>query len=256
MKDGLKNLIKIYVQPTFLICAAVLAFAGGGMSIAVKSFGIYLRKEPLPLKRSFDLMDEGSLVPYKVLSKSKIENDEVVKSLGTEDYIQWNLEDTAVPPESSVRYCMLLITYYGFPDVILHVPEECYVGGGYQKLSSDNVEMEVNKNGVADKITVKYLTFGSIESTGQWQTEVKFPVMYIFKVNGEYGSSREDTQLIMGKNIRGKHSYFCKIEWKFFNTKSGSIVYPDKEEAVTESRKLLGVVLPVLEKDHLPDWKN
>ena len=256
MKDGLKNLIKIYVQPTFLICAAVLAFAGGGMSIAVKSFGIYLKKEPLPLKKSLDLLDESRLSPYKVVSKSKIENEEIVKNLGTEDYIQWNLEDTSVPPDSTVRYCMLFITYYGFPDVILHVPEECYVGGGYQKLSFDNVELEVNKNGVMDKISVKYIIFGSIDSKGPWQNEVKFPVMYVFRVNDEYASSREDTQLIMGKNIRGRHSYFCKIEWKFFNGNVGALVYPDKEQAVAGSCRLLSAVLPVLEKDHLPDLKK
>ena len=256
MNGGLKNLIKIYMQPAFLICSVVLAIAAGGMSIAIKSFGIYLRKEPLPLKKPLELLDEKRLAPYKVLSKSRIENEEIIKSLGTEDYIQWNLEDTTVPPESAVRHCLLFITYYGLPDVVLHVPEECYVGGGYQRLSSDNVEMEVNKSGVTDKMTIKYLTFGGMESAETWQNEVKFPVMYLFRVNDEYGSSREDARLIMGKNIRGRHSYFCKIEWKFFNTKVGSIVYPDKEQAVAESRRLLGVVLPVLEKDHLPDWKN
>jgi hypothetical protein len=50
-------------------------------------------------------------------------------------------------------------------------------------------------------------------------------------------------------------SEFSKVEWKFFNTglagQQGS-VYPTKEEAVTASQKLLGVILPILEKEHWP----
>ena len=42
--------IRVYMQPAFLICTAVLAMSGSGMAIAIKSFGVYLKKEPLPLK--------------------------------------------------------------------------------------------------------------------------------------------------------------------------------------------------------------
>jgi len=256
MKQGnMSSVIKVYMQPAFLICAAVLAVAGSGMSIAVKTFGIYLRKEPLPLKKSLDLLDQKSLLPYKVVSKSKIDNEEVIKSLGTEDYIQWNLEDDSVPPESSVRYCLLFITYYGLPDVVLHVPEECYVGGGYQKQSSDSAAIEVDKNGVSEKITVRYLIFGGTEDS-PWQNKVEFPVLYLFRVNDEYGSSRDDARLVMGRNIRGKHSYFSKIEWKFFNTKAGSLCYPDKEDALAASRRLLSTILPLLEEEHWPQWQR
>jgi len=53
--------IRVYLQPAFLICVAVLAVAGGSMSIAIKSLGIYLKKDPWPLKKSLDLLDEGKL---------------------------------------------------------------------------------------------------------------------------------------------------------------------------------------------------
>ena len=58
---------KSYLQPAFLICATVLAGAGGIMSIAVKKFGMYLEKEPLPLKKPLNLLDERSLAPYEVV---------------------------------------------------------------------------------------------------------------------------------------------------------------------------------------------
>ena len=46
--------LRAYFEPAFLICAAVLAIAGGGMSFAIKKFGVYLEKEPCPLKKSLE----------------------------------------------------------------------------------------------------------------------------------------------------------------------------------------------------------
>jgi hypothetical protein len=244
--------IKHYMQPAFLICAAILAMAGGGMSVAIKSFGIYLKKDPWPLKKSLDLLDEKGLAPYKVVSKGKIESEDVVESLGTKDYIQWVLEDLNAPANSAVRYCSLFITYYELPDKVPHVPEECYMGSGFQRLASDSVTLGLG----TQEIPVRYLVFTGTDSD-YWQKSTKFPVLYLFRVNKGYVNSREDVRLVLNENIRGKHSYFCKVEWKFFNTgfsvagRQGS-VYPAKEEAVTASQKLLGVILPILEKEHWP----
>ena len=244
-----------YLQPAFLICAAVLAIAGSGMSIAIKSFGVYLKKEPLPLRKSLDLLDENGLAPYKVVSKDKIENEEIVKALGTEDYIQWTLEDTDAAADSAMRYCLLFITYYELPDRVPHVPEECYTGGGYQKLTSDSVTFEINKDGIEEKIAGRCLVFGAVNSNA-WQGDIKFPVLYFFNVNGVYAGSREDARIVLNKNIFGEYSYFCKVEWKFFNSRFGVAIYPDKEEAAAASQKLLSVILPILEKQHWPDIKK
>jgi hypothetical protein len=53
------------------------------MSIAVKSFGVYLKKEALPLKKSLDFLDESDLASYRVISKLTIENEEIITALGT-----------------------------------------------------------------------------------------------------------------------------------------------------------------------------
>ncbi len=243
--------IKHYMQPAFLICVAILAMAGAGMSVAIKSFGIYLKKDPLPLKKSLDFLDEKGLASYKVVSKDKIESKDIVDSLGTEDYIQWVMEDLDAPANSAARYCSLFITYYELPDRVPHVPEECYMGSGFQRLASDSVTFGLG----TQKIPARYIVFTGTDSV-HWQKSTKFPVLYFFKVNKDYANSREDARLVLNKNIRGKHSYFCKVEWKFFNTKfgAGGSVYPDKEETVTASQKLLSVILPVLEREHWPDW--
>jgi len=60
---NIRNNIRAYFQPAFLICVAILTTAGAGMSIAVKSFGVYLKKEPLPLKKSFHSVRDRRLHP-------------------------------------------------------------------------------------------------------------------------------------------------------------------------------------------------
>ncbi|MBN2455099.1 MAG: hypothetical protein JXB29_00955 [Sedimentisphaerales bacterium] len=265
LTDEKLRLKNIYLQPAFLICVAVLAISAGGMSAAIKKFGIYLEKVPLPLKKPLELMDQSNLAPYKVVAKKKIDNKDVLESLGTQDYIQWLLEDTEVADNNPIRKFMLFVTYYDLPDRVPHVPEECYVGGGYQKVASDNVMFEVKKSvypanqdnysrakGHKDdvrKIEGKYLVFTGTQP-GHWWNSSKFPVLYLFHVNGTYASSREKARLALNRNIFRKSSYFCKIEIIF----NQSNVSPTKAEAVASAHKLLDVILPVLEKEHLPDW--
>jgi len=245
------SFIQNYTQPSFLICFLVLAVAAGSMSIAVKTFGVYLKKEPLPIRKSLDLLDEKGLGPYKVLDKAKIQNSEIVESLGTEEYIKWLLEDTQVHKASAVRKCMLFITYYNLPDRVPHVPEECYSGSGHQKILSKGIEVNVNKGDHPEMVPCRYLVFSRI-SNNPWESDSKFSVMYVFSVNNRYANTRNQARTILNKNIFGKYSYFCKIEWNYFNNEFGSYSYPDEEEAAQASKKLLDVILPILEREHLP----
>jgi len=246
---------KAYLQPAFLICAAILAAAGGSMSVAIRRFGVYLEKEPLPLRKSLDLLGSGGLGAYVALSKERIVSEDILRELGTEDYIQWLLEDTEASADSPVRKCLLFITYYGLPDRVPHVPEECYSGVGYQRLSSDGVSFEVKQEGRVRHIGGRYVIFSGVES-GVWGAETTFPVIYIFRVNGEYAGTREGTRLILGKGILHKHSYFCKIEWKFFNSVFGRTIYPNKADAIAASERLLATILPILESEHWPEWPS
>ena len=246
-----KNNIRIYFQPAFLICVVVLTTAGAGMSVAIKSFGVYLKKEPLPLKKSLDLLDEDGLGPYKIISKYKIENNEIITELGTEDYIQWIVQDTEAEDNSADK-CMLFITYYPLPDRVPHVPEECYVGGGFQKLASDNIKLNIdNKSGFKRKLEGKYLVFGNTKADF-WQNGEKFPVLYLFRVNGEYAASREEARIALNKNLFHKYSYFCKVELVF----NQALIPPNKEQSIKAGERLLAVILPVLEAKHWPDWDN
>jgi len=238
-----------YLEPAFVICVAVLGLAAAGMSVATKQLGLYLRKSPLPLKKPLDGMDAARLAPYRVVARERIENPEIVESLGTEDYIQWVLEDPCEPDGSAVRKVLVFITYYKLPDRVPHVPEECYTGGGYQRLATEGVRFHLAGGASRSDVPGRYLLFGA--STGDlWSVGRRFPVLYVFRVNGEYAGSRDDARVALNKNIFGRYSYFCKVELVFNQT----YATPDRAEAVRASEKLLAVVLPVLEQDHWPEW--
>ena len=259
VKTASKNLrqtIKVYyLQPAFLICAGVLALTGSAVSVAIELSGIYLKKEPLELKKPLNQLDNFNLSPYKIVSKQEIDNPDMLETLGTEDYIEWNLEDTSAPADSNVRFCTLFVTYYGLPDKVPHVPEECYIGGGLRQVSAETVTLTTRyaAAGISSErqISTRYLVFAGAKSD-VWGGEITFPTFYTFSVNGEYAGGREDARLILNKNLFGKFSYFSKVEWKFYNNRFGRAIYPNKQEALVASEKLLAMVLPVLEKEHWP----
>ena len=253
---NIRDIIKVnYLQPAFLICAAVLAITTGAMSAVIKISGAYLRKEPLPLKNPLSTLDKFPLAPYSVAEKQLIENPDVIETLGTEDYIQWTLEDTSASQVDKTRYCSLFITYYSTPDVVPHRPEECYIGGGFQQVSSEEVMFKIKsaspEASVQRQIGVRYLVF-SRTSPDLMTSDTTFSVLYIFSVNGEYSGGRNQTRRILNKNLFGRFSYFSKVEWKFYGNNFGRILYPDKREAVAASEKLLKVILPVLEQQCWP----
>jgi hypothetical protein len=258
----MKGTIRTYMEPSFLICVLVLAIAGASKSVVIQKMGIQLTKLAIPLEKPFDQMDETLLLPYKVVNKSDIKNKDIIESLGTEEYIQWIIEDTQIQESSPVKYCSLFVTYYtGDPDQVPHVPEECYVGGGHQIVSSKSVKLKINPPvpacpEIPDEINIRYSVFSG-DSSNAWQLSTEYPVLYFFKVNGDYASGRTETRRVMGENFFGKYSYFSKVEWKFFGNRSGSTFYPIKEETiVAASEKLLSVFLPVMEREHWPDWKS
>jgi len=251
---------KPLMQPAFVVCIIVLAVACASKQAVIEFTGAKLKKEYIGLRKSFDLIDESAFKPYKVVEKSKIDNKDIVESLGTEDYIIWKLEDTEAGQYSPVRYCSLFITYYGMPDRVPHVPEECYVGSGNQQTGKKSFSLTIN-NDAADTdsagidIDIKHLLFEPT-NTSVDKLSSEFSRMYFFRVNDGYANDRMGVREIMWSNVIGKHSFFSKVEWEFFGMGYGTYTRPKEEEIVKASEKLLSVVLPILENEHWPLWEE
>lgn len=238
-----------YLQPAFMLCAATLALAGAGMSVATRQLGLMLRKEPLPLRKSLNALDQTKLAPYRVVAQLKIENEEILKSLGTGDYIQWVVEDPCEPAGGEVGRVLVFVTYYKLPDRVPHVPEECYTGGGYQGDGAEAVTFELDAGGRTRPVPGRYLLFRTL-GAGVASGPARLPVLYLFRVNGQYADSREDARLLLNRNIFGRSSYFSKVELVY----NQAFTTPEKNVAVDASERLLSKLLPMLEQEHWPHW--
>lgn len=253
-----RELLKPYLQPAFLVCVAVLAVASVSKDEVIRRIGIILEKERIDLKKPFSELDELQLGPYKVIQRRTIENQDILEELGTDEYIDWVLEDSEVDEHSPVRYCSLFLTYYtGNPDQAPHVPEECYLGSGNIREATEKVSLICPIAGdQTRKIDIRHLVFkpGNVSI---WQSAPKFSVMYLFRVNGLYAADRNEVRAIMARNLLGKYSYFSKVEWNFFGLGYGNIkARGSRDEVIAASEKLLSVIVPLLEDDHWPDWKQ
>lgn len=244
--EPLKRLIH---QPAFLVCVVVLGMCAGGLHAGARWLQWHFRKLEVPLRKSLDELEESKLGSYKVVRKTKIENEEVEAELGTKDYIQWYLEDTEAEQGDAARYLMLFLTYYtGNPDKIPHVPDWCYVGGGGEVSSTENVMIKVPGIGLAaqgDELEVRVL---EILVPGEAMGLEKRIVTYFFAVNGKYACTRTAVRRIQN-NWRDKYAYFSKVEITFFG--EGEIT-PQKSLAAVE--KLCRQVVPILYEEHWPDW--
>ncbi len=247
--EAMRTAKQEYMKASFLVCASVLLLAASTKAILIKRLGIQLTKLPIKLQTPFDDFNEDVLAPYQVVNKQTIGNREILESLGTDVYLQWLLEDTEADPASPTRYCSLFITYYtGNPDMVPHVPNECYVGGGNALKIAQTLSVELSEKG---KVSFQYVLFTQTAQNSM-QSDVDFSVQYLFHANGQYCKDRTDTRTTLFDWF-SKYSYFCKVEWKFFGQSSFE-PYPSKEQTLAASTKLLSLLLPELEKNHWPNW--
>ncbi len=256
MKKGMQP----FFQPSFVLCVVILAVAASTKEYTIQKLGIHFIKFPLPLQKSFEELDETKLSPYRVLNKARITNRDVLETLGTEDYLQWELEDPDASADSPVRRCSLFITYYtGNPDMVPHVPDECYVGGGNKRMSGQVIRIPLSVSAEMDADLPESIGAQSVlfSQTGQGPVPVehRYYVQYFFKANGKYAAGRTETRSLLGRNFFSKYSYFCKVEWKFYGADFAGIVYPDPPQIIEASEKLLSILLPILENEYWPDWE-
>lgn len=243
---------KHYLNASFLVCAGILLVAATTKALIIKELGLQLVKLPIALQTPLEDFNAESLFPYKAVKKDRIQNREILESLGTEEYLQWILEDADAEPSSPTRYCSLFITYYtGNPDMVPHVPNECYVGGGNELVGGQTLSVELPEKG---KIGFQYVRFRQTNQNSL-QGAVDFSVQYLFHANGKYCESRTETRTTLFDWF-SRYSYFCKVEWKFYGQDSFGLIFPDKEKTLESSAKLLAVLLPEMEKNHWPDWQK
>ncbi len=237
---------RLFKDRAFIICTIVLVFSLVFIQGGAKLFGVHLIKKALPLKNSLDDLDTQKLSPYVVMNKHTIEDEDMLNTLGTREYIQWQLENTSVDKDDPTRHVILFITYYtGDPGKVPHVPEVCYTGSGSQVEDKQSGTIAVQDNkGKNIEVPVRLLSI----SRQQGGARIYSTVTYFFGTNGDYEKSRNGVR-IRTNNPLNKYAYFSKVEMTFVSSHK-----LDKEVAITATEDLTRKVLPILLEDHWPDW--
>jgi len=195
-------------------------------------------KAALPLKNPLGALKVEELLPYRVIERQALEST-VVDALGTDQYINWVLEDTSAGQPDPLRYVQLFITYdTGGVNLVPHTPDECRLGAGYQAAQPhENVDIEVPMT-----IPVRLCTF--LKTTVFDREEVS--VVYTFHSNGTFVATRNGVRLLIN-DLSNRHAYFSKVEVSFPRA--------TREQSLRGAAKLLERLLPVLVKDHFPDFE-
>jgi hypothetical protein len=230
----------------FLVCLVLLlSLAGGFRAIAYKTGRRPGPKEPAPIRKPLRLLDQAKLAPYEVLQAADIKA-EVLDQLGTKEYLQWTLRDTTADRNSPVSIVNLFVTYYtDNPGQVVHVPEECLFGSGYTPVGEELNQILIPA--LQQTVAFKVLKFEKTTYAGR-ESRV---VMYTFHVNGVFAPEGRAVSTIMN-DPRSRHGYFSKIELSF----GGADTPVPFEASVEAGKRLLQKVLPILVRDHWPDWEQ
>lgn len=238
-----------FLNPGFVLCGVLLLAIAVGFKAWAKRNNISLwAKKRVELKQPLDRIDKRRLAPYKFVRHFTIESA-MLGALGTDQYIHWLLEDTDIEDRAAPeRYVTLFVTYYtGQPDPVPHVPEVCYVGGGYQPERIRTEEFSVPLDGQSRTIPVKVLRF---ERSGYSETQ-NMIVLYTFSANGKFRASRNEVRQVAGDSGT-QYAYYSKVEVSFGTPENR----PTEETATEAGRKLFAKIIPILVEDCWPDWDD
>ncbi len=232
----------------YWVCLGVLLVAAVGLRTAAQTFGLTVRKEPLPLKKPLERFDWAKLAPRYELNRALNErlpdmDEDTLDSLGTRQYLQKYLTDTQASPQSTAQVAMLFITYYENPDAVPHVPEECRVAAGYEVVQDTMQRVPVRGLGVPqDQLNVSVVEFQNAQR-GEHPT-----VAYLFLTNGGFACTRNEVRTAM-VNPFIHYGYYSKIEISFSDKDGRRAATPADAQAALGP--LLEHVLPVLLTEHI-----
>ncbi|MHC5111854.1 MAG: hypothetical protein ACYTHJ_18465 [Planctomycetota bacterium] len=200
-------------------------------------------KQALPLRKSLSQLPENQLGPFEVVRRDVL-SAAMVESLGTDHYIQWILRDRSLPESDPLARCTLLVTYYsGGSNNVPHVPDECFLGSGYQPVQKhENVKADVPTLPAAlREVPVRIGTF----TTTSVHDNRQISVAYTFFCNGEFVCTRNAVRLLT-QNPFNHHAFFSKVE----------VTYPraSRSENLAGTEKVFRYALPLLVRDHWPDF--
>ncbi len=261
--------------------AAAIALLAGGLSFAPlqRALGVYLRKEPVPMRGVLSTlpMQAG---PWRAVGGDEVISAELIDEFGTDEYLTRHYARNG---DASTGLLQLHIAYYtGSIDPVPHIPDRCFVGGGLTRSATttavrltiddalwwpDPASMIESDDGTGRSRYRMALTTGSarqavrmprfgegglrLNSAEYWAPgapESTIAAGYLFIANGSATSSPEGVRLL-AYDRSSRFAYYCKVQLTYQHP--GRSV--DRHELGEVASEFLSVMLPDL-MACLPDW--
>lgn len=240
----------------FYVCLGLLATTALTMQGLAAALGQYFRKQAAPLLKPLAAADQRRLSPEYTLHPVPPEpiNHEVLETLGTEEYLSWRIVDTRRAKDDPLALAHVFVTYYtGKPDMVPHVPDECYRAGGAVAVGTPRT-VKIPAAGVrapGEQVPVRVVTFQpkqGLRTTGQ---PMQINILYFFHCNGRYVTTRDDVRFAQA-NLFDRYAYYAKVELNFTDYEGRKSA--DFDSSVKAAGPLLEKLMPILLEDHFPDW--
>lgn len=238
----------------FWVCAVLLGASAVATHVLPPLIGVHLRKEAVPLKKPLAMLDVRKLGPryerHTYTDHVAALSSDTEDSLGTKEYAHVYVADTTKARTDPTRVASLFITYYtGKPDMVPHVPDECYLAVGYDALGSRTEAVTVRgRNGADERVPIRVIRFRAPHNRRSASQTDEVAVLYFFSVNARYATSRDGVRLTLSDPFE-RFAYYAKIEISF--TDDTILRGADAEASLAALGPLLEAVLPVLFEEHI-----
>ena len=251
-----------------LVASAVIFRAAAGY------LNVYLHKDPVPLRESFNTIPPV-LGSWESLYERPPMSAELVEELGTSDYFDRIYAKDGDPAEGWLN--VHLAYYTGMIDAVPHIPDRCFVAGGYQMATRpENDALPLDTSGwqevpglVNEATGLPYLTCSyphpimpgrqitvhmpvgefqlrTLEFSDDEKPDQRIYGGYFFIANGCTTPTPEGVKRLAFRRT-DKYAYYCKVQ---FHTVDRDMTQQRFVELVAD---LLGPLLPQV-MNRLPDW--
>lgn len=229
----------------FILAVAMLGAAAVLVGPVATAMNFKLAKQPLPLRAPLSQLEDDALAPYRIVERHILQPT-IVDALGTDQYLNWTLEDTSAAEGDPLRHASLLVTYYtGGQNLVPHTPDVCYFGAGYEPAEPHGNRVLTLGGPSHHQLTVpiRVCTFRRTSVFHRSQ----HTVVYTFHSNGRFVATRTGVRMLIN-DPTDTYAYFSKVE----------VAFPlaTREESIAATGKLLERVLPLLLENHWPDFEK
>jgi hypothetical protein len=262
-------------RPAALVVLGVLVLAAVGLNATAQYMKLTFRKEPVALRAPVSSLP-SKLGAWVQVTVDKPLPPDIEHTLGTRDYVMRTYVNTALLPPAEAERLIAMetadrereaymirqrnpravltvsLTYYtGMVDTVAHIPERCFVGGGFDTTGGVFRVLPVtNLEGKEKELTLRMLQF---EDRTSAMSSRPLAVGYVFQVNGAYEADAVGGVRKRLQKLTEKHAYYAKIELMLEMRDAGETRVMDAAADVYTD--FLDAALPEIERI-LPDWQK